>query len=94
MQDICFDNVLYALPRQAATDPRLVAGKVYMIDFHTSRQLALGPGRQPPIVLPPSQQEKPLGLTTLDPYSFDVYCTGTLMQYVLKVSAVDGYHRV
>ena len=25
--------------------------KVYIIDFHTSRQLALGPGRQPPVVL-------------------------------------------
>ena len=61
---------------------------MYFIDFHTSRQLALGPGRQPPILLPPSQEEKPSGVTTLDPYSFDVYCAGKLMQFLLKVSAV------
>ena len=59
---------------------------MYFIDFHTSRQLALGPGRQPPILLPPSQEEKPSGVTTLDPYSFDVYCAGKLMQFLLKVS--------
>ena len=80
---------MYALPRQAATDTRLVAGKVYFIDFHTSRQLALEPGRQPSIVLPESQEKKPLDVTTLDPYSFDVYCTGRLMHFVLKVSAMD-----
>ena len=63
---------------------------MYFIDFHTSRQLALDPGRQPPIVLPPSQQTKPSGVTTLDPYSFDVYCAGMLMQYILKVSTVHN----
>ena len=87
MQDICDGNVAYAMPHQAETDARLVEGKVYLIDFHTSRQLSLGPGQQPPIVLPPSQEEKPAGVTTLDPYSFDVYCAGKLMQELLHVSA-------
>ena len=86
MQDICLENVLYAFPQQAATDARLVEGKVYIIDFHTSRQLALGPGRQPAIVLPSSQEKKPAGVATaLDPYSFDVFCAGRLMQFLLKV---------
>ncbi|KAI1783322.1 hypothetical protein LXA43DRAFT_1047241 [Ganoderma leucocontextum] len=85
--DICFDNIVYASPYYAATtDTRLVEGKVYIIDFHTSRQLALGPSRQPPIVLPPSQEKKPLGVTALDPYSFDVYCSGKVMQEVLKLT--------
>lgn len=75
------------MPHQAETDARLVEGKVYLIDFHTSRQLSLGPGQQPPIVLPPSQEEKPSGVTTLDPYSFDVYCAGKLMQELLHVRA-------
>ena len=66
---------------------------MYIIDFHTSRQLALGPGRQPPIVLPPSQEEKPPGVTTLDPYSFDMYCTGKLLQYILKVGAMHDCYR-
>ncbi|PIL34767.1 hypothetical protein GSI_02554 [Ganoderma sinense ZZ0214-1] len=90
--DICIANVLYAFPEEAETDPRLVADKVYFIDFHTSRQLALGPGRQPPILLPSSQAEKPSGVTTLDPYSFDVYCTGKLMQHILKVGAMYDYY--
>ena len=88
MQDICLENVLYAFPQQAATDARLVEGKVYIIDFHTSRQLALGPGRQPAIVLPWSQEKKPAGVTTLDRYFFDVYCAGRLMQFLLKVRPV------
>ncbi|KAM5541273.1 hypothetical protein V8D89_005202 [Ganoderma adspersum] len=89
--DICYNNVAYAKPREAATDARLVADKVYIIDFHTSRQLGLGPGRQPPIVLPPSQEKKPSGVTALDPYSFDVYCAGSLMQFLLKVGATYEY---
>nr|VWO99434.1 Uncharacterized protein [Ganoderma boninense] len=54
-------------------DARLVAGKVYLIDFGQSRQLALGPGCHPPIVLPSSQVKKPAGVTMFDPYSFDVH---------------------
>ena len=88
MQDICVANVVVAFPEHAITDSRLVEGKVYIIDFHTSQQLPLGPGRQPPIVLPPSQEKKPLGVTTLDPYSFDVYCAGRLMQDLMKVRAM------
>lgn len=90
MQDICFDNMLYGLPLDATIDPRIVEGKLYIIDFHTSRQFALEPGHQPPIALPPSQVEKPPGVTTLDPYAFDVYASGMLMQQILKVGATHN----
>ena len=80
--------MLYGLPDDAAIDTRIVDGKLYIIDFHTSQQLALGPGRQPPIALPPSQVEKPPGVTALDPYSFDVYASGRLMQHILTVRAM------
>ena len=53
MQDICIENVLYVFSYQTATDSRLVDDKVYFIDFHTSRQLSLKPGCQPPILLLP-----------------------------------------
>ncbi|PIL34773.1 hypothetical protein GSI_02560 [Ganoderma sinense ZZ0214-1] len=86
--DICYANVASASSFQAATDTRLVDGKVYLIDFHTSQQLALAPGHQPPIVLPPSQAKKPADVTTLDPYSFDVYCTGKLMERILLYTAL------
>ena len=94
MQDICIENVLYVFSYQTATDSRLVDDKVYFIDFHTSRQLSLEPGRQPPILMPPSQEEKPSGMTTLDPYSFDVCCTGKLMQFMLKVGTTHDYYRM
>nr|VWO95360.1 Uncharacterized protein [Ganoderma boninense] len=87
--DICFGNVAYGTPNYTATDARLVEGRVYLIDFGQSRQLALGPGLQPPIVLPQSQEKKPPGVTALDPYAFDVYCTGKLMQFILRVGARD-----
>ena len=93
MQDICFDNMLYGLPLDATIDTRIVEGKLYIIDFHTSRQFELGPGHQPPIFLPPSQVEKPPGVTTLDPYAFDVYASGMLMQQILKVGAPHNYYR-
>ncbi|KAM5541246.1 hypothetical protein V8D89_005175 [Ganoderma adspersum] len=89
--DLCFDNVAYGTPYHSAPDSRLVEGKVYFIDFHASLQLALGPGRQPPILLPSSQEEKPPGVITLDPYSFDMYCTGKLLQYTLKFAPVEEH---
>ncbi|KAM5541237.1 hypothetical protein V8D89_005166 [Ganoderma adspersum] len=83
--DICLENVLYAFPEQVATNSRLLENNVFFIHFHTSRQLALGPGLQPPILLPYSQEEKPSGVAMLDSYSFDVYCAGRLTQFFLKV---------
>ncbi|KAM5541233.1 hypothetical protein V8D89_005162 [Ganoderma adspersum] len=87
--DLCVANVVVAFPEHAITDARLVEGKVYIIDFHTSQKLPLGPGVQFPIVLPPSQEKKPSGMTTLDPYSFDVYCAGRLMQDLMKYTSLQ-----
>nr|VWO99426.1 CAMK/CAMKL/KIN4 protein kinase [Ganoderma boninense] len=81
--DIRFENIASVLEYQASTDARLVPGKLYLIDFGQSRQLALGPGCQPAIVLPARQEDKPLELTTFDPYSFDIYCVGKVMQSML-----------
>nr|VWO97423.1 O-methyltransferase CTB2 (EC (Cercosporin toxin biosynthesis cluster protein 2) [Ganoderma boninense] len=41
----------------------------------------------------PSQEKKPPGVTALDPYAFDVYCTGTLTQFILRVGAIHGCRR-
>ena len=71
-------NVFYALSK----------GELYFIDFGQSRQLTLGPSFQPPIVLPASQEDKPLEVTMFDPYSFDVYCVGKVMQSMLLVGTV------
>ena len=78
-------NTLYASPEEAFYNKRLEAGKIYIIDFHTSQQLGFGPGRQPPIVLPDSQLKKPLDVKVFDPYSFDVHCTGKTMEFLLEV---------
>ena len=85
--------MLYGRPQDAAIDTRIVNGKLYIIDFHTSRRLSLGPGCQPPIVLPPSQVKKPPGVTILDPYSFDIYASGKLMQYILEVCATHDCYQ-
>ena len=60
-------------------------GKVYIIDFSESRQLGLGPGQQLPIDLPRSIIPKPLDMQRLDPYTFDVYCLGTVLDETLDV---------
>lgn len=75
-QDVCTENIMRSSDRDKVNDRRFEAGKVYIIDFHTSRQLCLPPGKQPAILLPPSQVKKPQGITHLDPYSWDIYCLG------------------
>ncbi|KAI0357938.1 hypothetical protein OH77DRAFT_1398603 [Trametes cingulata] len=83
--DICRGNVLMARPEDEEDHPHVVAGKMYIIDFDMSRQFALGPGEQPAITLPSTQQEPPDGLTHFDPYSWDVYCLGHLLEVIAEV---------
>ena len=70
-------------------DPPLPTWRVYIIDFGESRRLQHGPHRQEPIQLPDSQYEKPAGVTSMVPYSWDVYCVGELCEGWFVVRLYD-----
>lgn len=81
-------NTLTVTPSDAQfCNPPLPVWRAYIIDFGASRQLAAGPGSQGPIHLPDSQYPKPLGMTSMDPYAWDMYCTGKLCEQLFTVSA-------
>ncbi|KAL7284515.1 hypothetical protein ACG7TL_001806 [Trametes sanguinea] len=81
--DLCLGNVLAATQDDAQHDRRLLAGKVYIIDFDISRRFSLGPGMQSAIVLPSTQIDPPKGFSKFDPYSWDIYCLGHVLSDVL-----------
>ncbi|OJT02692.1 hypothetical protein TRAPUB_6766 [Trametes pubescens] len=81
MVDICGGNMLTAHPEHASVHKQIVANRLYIIDFGQSRQFALGPGVQRAITLPETQIEPPNGLLHFDPYSWDIYCTGRMLEY-------------
>ncbi|KAI0367724.1 hypothetical protein BV20DRAFT_970298 [Pilatotrama ljubarskyi] len=85
--DLCPSNVLAAGPHHAQIYKTLVAGKVYIIDFDSARQLSLGPGKQPSVELPPTQIDPPRGLRRFDPYSWDVYCTAHVLDDIIRMNA-------
>ena len=89
IQDLCHPNVLAAAVGDEAHDPRLRAARVYIIDFDRSRQLELKPGAQGAIALPPTVCRPPLGIMHLDPYSWDMYCVGTLLLWYLRVCSTN-----
>ncbi|KAI0676972.1 hypothetical protein C8Q78DRAFT_1000409 [Trametes maxima] len=82
--DIAMGNVLFAYPSAAKYYDAVKPGRVYVIDFDTARQFALGPGFQKAITLPETQAEPPRGITSFDPYSWDIYCLGRLFEYYLS----------
>ena len=80
-------NVMVATPKFVDVHRApLPLWKAYIIDFDRSRQLGQGPGIQRPIQLPLTQYDPPNGMTSMDPYSWDVYCTGHLFVEVFNVS--------
>ncbi|TBU38118.1 hypothetical protein BD309DRAFT_1004540 [Dichomitus squalens] len=83
--DMCPDNLVLAHDRHTVADRRVEGKKVYIIDFHTSRQLESPPGTQPAIVLPYTQIDFPSGIKHFDPYSWDVYCLGHVFENRLQV---------
>ena len=85
VQDLRPDNLLYARRLDVKYHKEIELGKLYIIDFSESRQLQLGPSHQPPIDLPQSIIPKPLKMQRLDPYSFDVYCLGIVLNSLLNV---------
>ncbi|KAI0640577.1 hypothetical protein C8Q79DRAFT_1122903 [Trametes meyenii] len=88
--DVCVGNTLIAFDAQARFHPHLVANKIYIIDFHTSRQLDFGPGHQHSIPITVSQVKPPLGLKHFDPYSWDVYCLSDVWGYMVKMKYYFG----
>ncbi|KAH9857417.1 hypothetical protein C2E23DRAFT_804084, partial [Lenzites betulinus] len=89
--DICDNNMLTANAHQASIHRHVIAGRLYIIDFGQSRQFALGPGVQRAITLPDTQVIPPKDLPVLhfDPYSWDVYCAGITMEWLLENNLVD-----
>lgn len=67
-------------------DRRLAAERAYIIDFGTSRQLSLGPGVQTAMPLLYAQVPRPRDMDYFDPYSWDVYCLGKLLENMAQVS--------
>ena len=90
MQDIRLDNILLAQKRDVEYHKNIELGKVYIIDFSESRQLSHGPGQQLPIDLPDSYIQKPRDMQRFDPYSFDVYCLGMVIDVTLAVRILFG----
>ncbi|PIL34785.1 hypothetical protein GSI_02572 [Ganoderma sinense ZZ0214-1] len=82
--DLYTHNVIGATERDAGRDPRLTAGRVYLIDFETCRQFEHGPGVQTAVPLPNTHVVPPLGMTTFDPYSWDVYCLGRTLEGIVQ----------
>lgn len=84
-QDICRGNMLTANAKHASMHGQVVENRLYIIDFGQSRQFALGPGVQRAITLPNTQILPPNGLRHFDPYSWDIYCTGRMMERFIRV---------
>ncbi|KAH9846054.1 hypothetical protein C2E23DRAFT_744990 [Lenzites betulinus] len=84
--DICRMNVMAGTGEHvtAPLHQDVVKNRLYIIDFDSSKQFALGPGVQPAITLPETQTAKPNGLELLDPYSWDVYCIGRTLEGIVK----------
>ncbi|KAI0632476.1 hypothetical protein C8Q77DRAFT_1159103 [Trametes polyzona] len=83
--DVCYGNILVALKEDEPQYNGVVAGKVYLIDFHTSRQLSSGPGVQHALPLPCTQVPPPPHLKRFDPYSWDVYCLGKFLERMMSL---------
>ncbi|KAI0764695.1 hypothetical protein C8Q74DRAFT_1283429 [Fomes fomentarius] len=80
--DMYDGQVIIATEREVAYHPQVEAGKVYIIDYGTSKRLNRGPGRQNAIELPETNCKPPLEMKCFDPYSWDIYCTGYLFKSI------------
>ncbi|KAM5541277.1 hypothetical protein V8D89_005206 [Ganoderma adspersum] len=82
--DLFTPNVVGATEADAKRDPRLKAGRVYLIDFETCRQFEHGPGAQTAVPLPNTHVIPPLKMKTFDPFSWDVYCLGETLDGIVR----------
>ncbi|KAJ3017870.1 hypothetical protein NUW54_g486 [Trametes sanguinea] len=86
--DLCPDNIVITSHLAEQPRPDLIPNRVYIIDYGSSRQLALGPGSQPAITIGPSQVylvHPPGDLKHFDPYSWDIYCASHTMRQLFDV---------
>ncbi|KAI0711683.1 hypothetical protein C8Q76DRAFT_769453 [Earliella scabrosa] len=84
--DLYISQLVIATECDVPDHPQVEAGKVYIIDFGDSKRLERGPGCQPAVDLPKTFYKHPLAMTRFDPYSWDMYCTGMLLQELLQRS--------
>ena len=84
-QDMYDGQVLIATEKDVAFHQDVEAGKIYIIDYDTSRRFERGPGHQHAIDLPECAYKPPPGMTRFDPYSWDIYCTGLLFRWICEV---------
>lgn len=82
---MCPDNLVAAHYHHAAVYQTAVLDRMYIIDFDSSRPFAFGPGVQRAITLPETQVRKPNGLKRFIPCSWDVYCTGRMLESITRV---------
>ncbi|KAI0352502.1 hypothetical protein OH77DRAFT_1428531 [Trametes cingulata] len=87
--DICDGNALLARAVEAKFHKGVVPGRIYIIDYHHSRQLQLGPGEQPAISLPLTQVPPPLDIEDFDPYAWDAYCLAELWGMLIECNYSD-----
>lgn len=82
---MCPDNTLSSSYYHTREFKNMVANRLYIIDFNSSKQFALGPGEQRAITLPPTQIPPPNDLRHFDPYSWDMYCVGRTLEWIVEV---------
>ncbi|KAI0629595.1 kinase-like domain-containing protein [Trametes polyzona] len=83
--DLCPGNLLFQSPRNLAPNVRGQHGNIYIIDYGASQHFPSGPGVQPAITLPETQVEPPRDLKVFDPYSWDVYCLGQILEVMISL---------
>ncbi|KAI0357958.1 hypothetical protein OH77DRAFT_1318258 [Trametes cingulata] len=90
--DLCIGNVAVAYRQRATSYKGVTPNRVYIIDYDTAKQFALGPGHQRAIILPDTQITPPNESRVFDPYSWDIYCLGRLFELMLQ-SYYSGHRR-
>ena len=80
---------MVARPEEIHNFPQIDIKKIYIIDFGSSHQYPLGPGRQPAVKLGPAAYRRTINMDSFDPYSWDMYCTGVLFRMLAGVSGFD-----
>ncbi|PIL34802.1 hypothetical protein GSI_02589 [Ganoderma sinense ZZ0214-1] len=88
--DIFAFNVVSATAKDARLDARLTAGRVYLIDFESCQQFEHGPGVQDPVPLPNTHVDPPLAMKSFDPFSWDVYCLGMTLEFMVQSVFFDA----
>ncbi len=95
-QDIHDGNILFTPSpftyRYPDGFPAIPPGGSYLIDFETAVWLPEGPGKQGPVELKESVIRAPRSMEKFDPYAWDMWCDGLVLQYTVKVSAATCEH--